>query len=379
MAAIKQVMFVFGTRPEAIKMAPVIRAVQQAQGLAATVVVTAQHRGMLDQVLSFFSIDPDVDLDLMRPDQAVPDLFGRALAGVHNVIQSHRPDVVLVHGDTTTTLASAMAAFYARVPVGHIEAGLRTHDMQSPFPEEMNRRLTAPLAQLHFAPTPMAARNLQDEGVPAALVHVTGNTAVDAILQAAAGIDSDPVLRQRLDAQLPAIAGDRRLVLVTSHRRENFGEGFDRICGALRDIASSGVDVIYPVHPNPNIRVPAQRALAGIPGISLVEPMDYLPFVRLMQRADLILTDSGGIQEEAPSLGKPVLVMRDSTERPEGVASGVIRLVGTDPSRIRGAVAELLDDPGAYGTIANSANPYGDGQASQRIVEILRQQTPANI
>lgn len=365
-------MLVFGTRPEAIKMAPLVKALQHSPGIRPTVAVTAQHRGMLDQVLSFFAIRPDVDLDLMRPNQSVVDVFARAMSGVHAALLAHRPDLVLVHGDTTTTLAAAMAAFYARIPVGHVEAGLRTHDMQSPFPEEMNRRLTGPLAQLHFAPTANAAHNLRAEGVPAGRIHVTGNTGVDAIVQVGARIDADPDLRDRLDAQLPAIATGRRLVLVTSHRRENFGAGFERICESLRRIAALGIEVVYPVHPNPSVRGPAHQALAGVRGVTLIDPLDYLPFVRLMQRADLILTDSGGIQEEAPSLGKPVLVMRESTERPEGLASGVIRLVGTDPSRITGAVEDLLHDTDARAAIAGRVNPYGDGQASTRIADIIR-------
>ncbi|VXA95084.1 UDP-N-acetyl glucosamine-2-epimerase [Luteimonas sp. 9C] len=371
MSNVKKVMFVFGTRPEAIKMAPVIKAVRQSAGLSAIVVVSAQHRGMLDQVLSFFSIDPDIDLDLMRPDQTLPDLFGRALNGIHRAIGEVGPDLVLVHGDTTTTLAAAMAAFYRQVPVGHVEAGLRTHDMSAPFPEEMNRRLTSPLGSLHFAPTDLSARNLLQEGIPADRIHVTGNTAVDAILQAAAGIDADTMLQARLDAALPPSTGRRGLVLVTSHRRENFGEGFERICRSLQEIAALGLDVIYPVHPNPNIRGPAQRALGHIPGISLIEPLEYLPFVRLMQRADLILTDSGGIQEEAPSLGTPVLLMREATERPEGVASGAIRLVGTDPARIRNAVEHLLDERASPPATPGARNPYGDGKASERIATII--------
>lgn len=371
MPAPKKVMFVFGTRPEAIKMAPVIKAVRRSAGLSTIIVVSAQHRGMLDQVLSFFSIDPDIDLDLMRPNQTLPDLFGRALNGIDQAIGECRPDLVLVHGDTTTTLAAAMAAFYRQVPVGHVEAGLRTHDMSAPFPEEMNRRLTSPLGSLHFAPTDLSARNLRLEGVPADCIHVTGNTAVDAILQAAAGIDADKALQARLDAALPARTSRRGLVLVTSHRRENFGEGFIRICRSLQDIAALGLDVVYPVHPNPNIRGPAQRALGDVPGIALIEPLEYLPFVRLMQRADLILTDSGGIQEEAPSLGKTVLLMREATERPEGLESGAIRLVGTDPTCITDAVRQLLDDLVDESSRPSAVNPYGDGKASERIAATI--------
>ena len=364
-------MVVFGTRPEAIKMAPVVHSLQALPTLHTEVVVTAQHRQMLDQVLDLFGIRPDEDLDLMRPGQGLVDLFGRALAGMHDVLERRLPDLVLVHGDTSTTFATALAAFYRRIPVAHVEAGLRTGDMQAPWPEEMNRHLTAPLCALHFAPTNGARDNLAREAITAG-VHVTGNTVIDALLEVAQRIRDDAALAQALSARFPFLSGGRRMVLVTGHRRENFGDGFAQICQALRQLSERGdIDIVYPVHLNPNVQEPVRRILGDCPAIHLVEPQDYLPFVWLMMRSHLILTDSGGIQEEAPSLGKPVLVMRDVTERPEAVNAGTAQLVGTDRERIVGAVSCLLDDPAAYARMTHAHNPYGDGNAATRIAGIV--------
>ena len=368
----KRVMVVFGTRPEAIKMAPVVDALRATPGIETLVTVTAQHRQMLDQVLDLFGLVPDEDLDLMAPDQTLPDLFGRILTGMTAVLQRRRPDLVLVHGDTSTTFAAALAAFYARVPVGHVEAGLRTGNLQAPWPEEANRRLTAPLTRLHFAPTERARQNLLAEGLSAADIHVTGNTVIDALLSVVARIQADAALEAELAARFPFLEAGKRLVLVTGHRRENFGEGFEQICLALRDIAArDDVQALYPVHLNPQVQEPVNRILAGVGNAFLIPPQDYLPFVHLMSRAHLILTDSGGIQEEAPSLGKPVLVMRETTERPEAVDAGTVRLVGTDRARIVAEAARLLDDDDAYAAMARAHNPYGDGQAARRIAGII--------
>ncbi len=365
-------MVVFGTRPEAIKMAPVIRALRAKPGIETLVAVTAQHRQMLDQVLELFELTPDEDLNVMTPGQSLPGLFSRILTGMAEVIERRSPDLVLVHSDTSTTLATALAAFYARVPVGHVEAGLRTGDLQAPWPEEANRRLTAPLASLHFAPTPASRDNLVAEGIAPGKIHVTGNTVVDSLLAVVARIQGDPALSARLAATFPFLDPSRRLILVTGHRRENFGTGFEQMCLAMRDLASrDDTQVVYPVHLNPQVQEPVQRILAGVPNVALIEPQDYLPFVHLMSRAHLILTDSGGIQEEAPSLGKPVLVMRDTTERPEAVAAGTVRLVGTDRGRIVAEANALLDDPSAYARMARAHNPYGDGQAATRIAKVI--------
>lgn len=363
-------MVVFGTRPEAIKMAPVVAALRAQPGIEVQVVVTAQHRQMLDQVLELFAIEPDDDLDLMAPNQRLPDLFARILTGLTTVLERRKPDLVLVHGDTSTTLAASLAAFLARIPVGHVEAGLRTGNMQSPWPEEANRRLTSPLASLHFAPTDTSATNLAAENISAG-VHVTGNTVVDALLQVSARIDADPSLAASLDATLPALDSGKRLLLVTGHRRESFGRGFEQVCLALRTLAARGdVEIVYPVHLNPNVQEPVNRILGGVDAVHLVPPLDYLPFVRLMGRAHLILTDSGGIQEEAPSLGKPVLVLRDTTERPEAVEAGTVRLVGTDADTIVAQASQLLDDDDAHARMARAHNPYGDGKAAGRIAAI---------
>lgn len=376
--SIRKVMVVFGTRPEAIKMAPVVSALRARPGIQTLVAVTAQHRQMLDQVLDLFGIVPDDDLDLMRANQGLPDLFSRILTGMSEVISRRKPDLVLVHGDTSTTLAAALAAFYARVPVGHVEAGLRTGNMEAPWPEEMNRRLVSPLAQLHFAPTARARDNLLAEGIEDARIHVTGNTVVDALLQAVARLEADDELSAQMDARLPTLDPNRRMVLVTGHRRESFGEGFESICSALRRIADlDGVEIVYPVHLNPNVREPALRLLGGLPNVHLIEPLDYLPFVQLMRRASLIITDSGGIQEEAPSLGKPVLVMRDVSERPEAIESGTARLVGTAPDTIYEAARQLLGSQDVYAAMAKARNPYGDGAAAHRIAELIPDLLPA--
>jgi len=371
-----KVMVVFGTRPEAIKMAPLVKALQQAAPALQTVVcVTAQHREMLDQVLRLFDLQPDHDLNVMKPGQDLFDITTQILAGLKPVLAVEQPDLVLVHGDTSTTLAASLAAYYGRARVGHVEAGLRTNNKWAPFPEEMNRRLTGVMADIHFAPTATAKANLLREGVAADVIHVTGNTVIDALLAVVDKLRADKELRQRLDEEFSFLDRNRRLILVTGHRRENFGEGFQNICHALADIASAhpDVEVLYPVHLNPNVRQPVHDILAArqLGNVHLIDPVDYLPFVYLMDRAHLIITDSGGVQEEAPSLGKPVLVMRDTTERPEAVDAGTVRLVGTDRQKLVGEAERLLTDPAAYAAMAQAHNPYGDGQASQRIVKTL--------
>lgn len=369
-----KVMVVFGTRPEAIKMAPLVKALQQAAPeIQAVVCVTAQHREMLDQVLRLFDIQPDHDLNVMKPGQDLFDITANILTGMKPVLAAERPDLVLVHGDTSTTLAASLAAYYTQARVGHVEAGLRTGNKWAPFPEEMNRRVAGAVADIHFAPTAAAKANLLREGVPDSHIHVTGNTVIDALLAVVAKLRADESLRQRLDTEFAFLKADRRLILVTGHRRENFGEGFQNICLALADTAAAHpeVDVLYPVHLNPNVRKPVQDILAArrLGNVHLIDPVDYLPFVYLMDRAHLIITDSGGVQEEAPSLGKPVLVMRETTERPEAVDAGTVRLVGTDRHKIVAEAGRLLADPLAYDTMARAHNPYGDGHAVQRIVQ----------
>lgn len=372
---IRKVMVVFGTRPEAIKMAPVVTALKQCAELQTIVAVTAQHRQMLDQVLDLFQIVPDEDLNVMQPGQTLSGLTARIVQGMEEVITRHKPDIVLVHGDTTTTFATALAAFYQRTAVGHVEAGLRTGNLYSPWPEEANRKLTGALTSLHFAPTDRSAANLHAENIDPQRVHVTGNTVIDALLAVVEKINEQPALSTELAQRFPFLDASKRLVLVTGHRRENFGDGFIQICQALKQIAARGdTQVVYPVHLNPNVQGPVNALLAEQAGVHLIEPQDYLPFVYLMSKAYLIITDSGGIQEEAPSLGKPVLVMRDTTERPEAVDSGTVRLVGTDADTIVSETMRLLDDPSAYQLMARAHNPYGDGQASRRILEILIQQ-----
>lgn len=370
--AIRKVMVVFGTRPEAIKMAPVVTALKERPELQTIVAVTAQHRQMLDQVLDLFQITPDEDLNVMQPGQTLSGLTSRIVQGMEELIGRHQPDIVLVHGDTTTTFATALAAFYQRTAIAHVEAGLRTGNLYSPWPEEANRKLTGALAQLHFAPTQRSADNLLAENIHPENIHVTGNTVIDALLAVVEKIKSNSTLSAELEARFPFLDTSKRLVLVTGHRRENFGDGFVQICMALKQIAARGdTQVVYPVHLNPNVQGPVHSLLADQTGVHLIAPQDYLPFVYLMSRADLIITDSGGIQEEAPSLGKPVLVMRDTTERPEAVEAGTVSLVGTDATTIVARANALLDDRRAYEKMSRAHNPYGDGQASRRIAQII--------
>ncbi|MDP6882764.1 MAG: UDP-N-acetylglucosamine 2-epimerase (non-hydrolyzing) [Rhodospirillales bacterium] len=370
-----RILSVFGTRPEAIKMAPVVKALAAETGIESRVCVTAQHRDMLDPVLALFAIAADYDLDIMRADQDLTHITQAVLVGLGRVLDDFKPHRVLVHGDTTTTLAASLAAFYRKIPVAHVEAGLRTGDMAAPWPEEMNRRLADALADLHFAPTEGAARNLRQEGIGEDRVKVTGNTVIDALLHVVGLLGSDDALSAAHAARFPFLDEGRNLILVTGHRRESFGSGFERICAALARLgARDDVQIVYPVHLNPNVLAPVHRLLGGQPRIHLTEPLDYLPFVFLMNRAHLIITDSGGIQEEAPSLGKPVLVMRDVTERPEAVEAGTVKLVGTDTEAIVGASEKLLTDQAAYRSMSAAHNPYGDGKASARIVkEVLRE------
>jgi len=372
-----RVLSVFGTRPEAIKMAPVVRALHQAEGIDGRVCVTAQHRDMLDQVLDLFELQPHHDLDLMQPGQDLTDLTCRVLQGLRGVLAQEQPDVVLVHGDTTTTFAATLACFYARIPVGHVEAGLRTGDLSAPWPEEANRVLADRLCELYFAPTSKSRDNLLAEGCPKDRVWVTGNTVIDALLWVRDRMVQRPLseFEQAFGPAYAAIAGQDPLVLVTGHRRESFGQGFLNICRALQTLASNHPHTafVYPVHLNPNVQRPVREHLEGLDNVHLLPPLDYAPFVRLMDRSTLVLTDSGGIQEEAPSLGKPVLVMRDVTERPEGVAAGTVRLVGTDYDRIVGEVGRLLTDRAHYESMSRAHNPYGDGEASGRIVSAIRE------
>ena len=368
-----KVLSIFGTRPEAIKMAPLVRLMNEDSRFESRVCVTAQHRQMLDQVLDLFQIKPDYDLNVMKPGQSLSDLTAAILRGLDPVLQDFNPDVVLVHGDTTTCLSASLAAFYRRVPVAHVEAGLRTGNLFSPWPEEANRRLTGSLATLHFAPTIGAKENLLREGIAADSITVTGNTVIDALFFARARL-SNAALPNGWAAQWFQCLRDRAdLVLITGHRRENFGEGFERICHAIRVLADRHpqVDFLYPVHLNPNVQGPVNALLGGLLNVHLVEPQEYLPFVYLMNRARIILTDSGGIQEEGPSLGKPVLVMRDTTERPEAVSSGTVRLVGTDIQKIVQGVQILLCDKEACERMTTVSNPYGDGRACERIVSAL--------
>jgi UDP-N-acetylglucosamine 2-epimerase (non-hydrolysing) len=390
----KKIIIIFGTRPEAIKMAPVVLRLKEAGGFQVKVAVTAQHRQMLDQVLDLFGIVPDYDLDLMSPDQDLFDITVRVLEGLKEVLSRERPDLVLVHGDTTTTFAAALAAYYFRIPVGHVEAGLRTRDKYQPYPEELNRRLSGVLADYHFAPTDLARDNLLAEGVPAENIWVTGNTVIDALQIVAAQVAKEKDLWEQYFFNHHGISLDgQRIILVTGHRRENFGPGFENVCLALRDLVEHYPDVhlIYPVHLNPNVQQPVYGILNQIAGsvklegaaasvqaggggrLSLLPPLDYAPFLFLMTQSYLVLTDSGGIQEEAPGLGKPVLVMREVTERPEGVWAGTVKLVGASRENIFRATQELLDNPDCYQAMAQAKNPYGDGQAAEKIVTILNQ------
>lgn len=375
----RRILLVFGTRPEAIKMAPLcLELDRHRDAFDVRVCVTAQHREMLDQVLGVFGIVPDIDLDLMKAGQTLYDVTTAVLTGMATVLADERPDVVLVHGDTTTTMATALAAFYAGVPIGHVEAGLRTHDLHAPFPEEMNRQFTGKLARWHFAPTSASRDSLLAERVPATDILVTGNTVIDALIWVLHKIECDAALQNELDERLadllPFAWRDGGFILITGHRRENFGSGFVQIGEAIRDLAMAYPDrhFVYPVHLNPNVRGPIGDLLTGLPNVHLIEPLDYQPFLHLMKFCHLVLTDSGGIQEEAPSLGKPVLVMRDTTERPEAVEAGTVRLVGADRARIVQGVADLLEDAELYRQMSRAHNPYGDGQACRRIVEVLR-------
>ena len=367
--AVIRILFVFGTRPEAIKLCPLIRELRsRGDQFEARICVTAQHREMLDQVLDAFQVVPDRDLDLMQPGQTLAALTARVLNGLDPVLAEEAPHLVLVQGDTTTTMAASMAAFYRGVPVGHVEAGLRTGDLSQPFPEEMNRVVTGRLAQLHFAPTPRSAANLAAEGVPRDRIHVTGNTGIDAVLYVRDALQSGNLAAPEWRWLDPA----RRLIVVTGHRRENFGQAFAQQMRALARLAARpDVQLVYPVHRNPNVLAPAHELLGKLPNVHLMEPVSYVPFVDLMRRAYLIITDSGGIQEEAPSLGKPVLVLRNKTERPEAVEAGTVKLVGTDEERIVAEGMRLLDDAAEYTCMTRVHNPYGDGQASGRIADVL--------
>jgi UDP-N-acetylglucosamine 2-epimerase len=367
-----RILSVFGTRPEAIKMAPVVRCLGACPGVQSFVCVTAQHRQMLDQVLDLFSIRPDHDLDLMRAGQGLTYLTTSVLQGLGELLRAERPDRVLVQGDTTTAMAVALAAFYEKIPVGHIEAGLRTGNLFSPWPEELNRRIATLIADQHFAPTEQARDNLLREGVDSGRIVVTGNTVIDALFDAIAILDANPARVAALDAALPRLDPDKRLILVTGHRRENFDGGLERVAEGLLRLARRGdVEIIYPVHLNPNVQRAANAVLGDHPAIHLIPPLDYLPFLNLMRRATLIVTDSGGVQEEAPSLGKPVLVTRDTTERPEAVTAGTVLLVGTEPDQLVAQASRLLDDPAAYAAMSFAHNPYGDGHAAARIVEAV--------
>lgn len=369
----KKVLTVFGTRPEAIKMAPLVHALVVDERFEAKCCVTAQHREMLDQVLDLFEITPDYDLNLMKAGQTLNEVTARILLELKPVLQEFKPDVVLVHGDTATTFAASLAAYYEQIAVGHVEAGLRTGNIYSPWPEEANRKLTGALTKYHFAPTETSQQNLLQENYTAENIFVTGNTVIDALLMVKEKIEQDADLKATLAAQFPYLDESKKLILVTGHRRESFGGGFERICEALAQTAKQHpeVQILYPMHLNPNVREPVNRILGSVENVLLIEPQQYLPFIYLMDRAHIILTDSGGIQEEAPSLGKPVLVMRDTTERPEAVAAGTVKLVGTDVEKIVSNLSTLLTDNKAYQAMSFAHNPYGDGKACLRILDFL--------
>lgn len=367
-----KILTIFGTRPEAIKMAPLVQKLQTAPGIDARLCVTAQHREMLDQVLNLFNITPDYDLDIMKPGQDLTGVTCNVLGGLRDVLADFKPDRALVHGDTTTTLAASLAAYYARIPVGHVEAGLRTGNIYAPWPEEINRKLTGGIADRHYAPTTWARDNLLREGVPASQVVVTGNTVIDALLWVDKQLEENTTLQLEAGKYFPFLNPKQRLILVTGHRRESFGKGFEDICHALLHLAQrDDIQIVYPVHLNPNVQEPVRRILGSKDNIHLIDPVDYLPFIYLMRNSYIIITDSGGIQEEAPSLGKPVLVMRTTTERPEAVTAGTVQLVGSDQNAIITAAQRLLDDPNHYNKISFAHNPYGDGNACQRIIEDL--------
>jgi len=375
---LKKILLVFGTRPEAIKMAPLVLAMKAHSEISdIKVCVTAQHREMLDQVLQIFDIVPDYDLDIMKPGQDLYDITSNILLGMKEILSEYQPDIIFVHGDTTTTLATSLSAFYQKIPVAHVEAGLRTGDLYSPWPEEANRKLTGVLAKYHFAPTEMSRENLMKEGIVSSRIFVTGNTVIDALLWVLQKIEKRPQLKQQLknkiDHVYPYFESERPYVLITGHRRENFGQGFLDICKAIATLAQkhTDVDFVYPVHLNPNVQRPVNELLSAIDNVYLIPPLDYEPFIYLMSKSYLILTDSGGIQEEAPSLGKPVLVMRDMTERPEAVAAGTVKLVGTNPDSIITEVDRLLRDSGAYIDMSKAHNPYGDGSSCDKIIKTI--------
>lgn len=377
----KKVLSIFGTRPEAIKMAPVVKALEANPDIQSIVCVTAQHREMLDKVLALFEIVPDYDLDIMKSNQSLTQASSRMLMALEPILQECKPDLVLVHGDTSTTLCGAQAAFYQQIPIGHVESGLRTYSLYSPWPEEANRQLTSVITKLHFSPTKAAAQNLYDEHNNPEYIYVTGNTVVDALLDVKDKLENNASLRLELQQQFSELDFNKRRVLITGHRRENFGEGFESICQAIKDLAQKYPDYefVYPVHLNPNVKEPVNRLLSGLNNVKLIAPQDYLPFVYLMSTSHIILTDSGGIQEEAPSLGIPVLVMRETTERQEAVEAGTVKLVGTHGPTIVAEVSNLIENDAIYLKMSQAHNPYGDGKASQRIaktiVEFLYEQT----
>ena len=374
----KKILLVFGTRPEAIKMAPLVKALQKdTEHFETRVCVTAQHRQMLDQVLEVFGITPEYDLNIMAPNQDLYDITAKVLLGLREVLKDFRPDTVLVHGDTTTSMAASLAAFYMQIPVGHVEAGLRTYNMLSPWPEEMNRQVTDRICTYYFAPTEQSRANLLQENIDAKKIFITGNTVIDALLMAVDIISTTAGVKEKMAKELQEkgyTVGDREYILVTGHRRENFGDGFLHICKAIKELAAlhPEMDIVYPVHLNPNVQKPVYELLSGLSNVYLISPLDYLPFIYAMQHSTLLLTDSGGVQEEAPSLGKPVLVMRDTTERPEAVEAGTGKLVGTDAGAIVSNVTALLQDKEMYKRMSETHNPYGDGQACERIIAALR-------
>ena len=374
----KKILLVFGTRPEAIKMAPLVKALQKdTEHFETRVCVTAQHRQMLDQVLEVFGITPEYDLNIMAPNQDLYDITAKVLLGLREVLKDFRPDTVLVHGDTTTSMAASLAAFYMQIPVGHVEAGLRTYNMLSPWPEEMNRQVTDRICTYYFAPTEQSRANLLQENIDAKKIFITGNTVIDALLMAVDIISTTAGVKEKMAKELQEkgyTVGDREYILVTGHRRENFGDGFLHICKAIKELAAlhPEMDIVYPVHLNPNVQKPVYELLSGLSNVYLISPLDYLPFIYAMQHSTLLLTDSGGVQEEAPSLGKPVLVMRDTTERPEAVEAGTVKLVGTNAEAIVSNVTALLLDKEMYKRMSETHNPYGDGQACERIITSLR-------
>lgn len=374
----KKILLVFGTRPEAIKMAPLVKALQKdTEHFETRVCVTAQHRQMLDQVLEVFGITPEYDLNIMAPNQDLYDITAKVLLGLREVLKDFRPDTVLVHGDTTTSMAASLAAFYMQIPVGHVEAGLRTYNMLSPWPEEMNRQVTDRICNYYFAPTEQSRANLLQENIDAKKIFITGNTVIDALLMAVDIISTTAGVKEKMAKELQEkgyTVGDREYILVTGHRRENFGDGFLHICKAIKELAAlhPEMDIVYPVHLNPNVQKPVYELLSGLSNVYLISPLDYLPFIYAMQHSTLLLTDSGGVQEEAPSLGKPVLVMRDTTERPEAVEAGTVKLVGTNAEAIVSNVTALLLDKEMYKRMSETHNPYGDGQACERIIAALR-------